>query len=177
MRATKRTIKNIENRVEAVNILNIHINHIVPLILDILKDNIALKKDYSLNKKCNDKISKYLKFLNKHNKTISTYIDTEHGYFGALHCKISFRSDCGNYTEYAEQSVYLWDNKKDLMSGIITETKLLEFKPFKIKTLKAVLNTLFTSSGIAVTPSASLSSGLSTKLFEASNVPQSNVYL
>ena len=50
MKVNKRTIKNIENRVEAVNILNKHINHIAPLILDILKDNIALKKDYSLTK-------------------------------------------------------------------------------------------------------------------------------
>tara|TARA_R100000808_G_C2108829_1_gene123564 strand:- start:81 stop:599 length:519 start_codon:yes stop_codon:yes gene_type:complete len=142
MKINKKTTKNIKNRVEAVNILNIHINHITPLILDILKDNIALKKDYSLTKKCNDKISKYLKFLNKHNKTISTYINTEFGHFGRLVCKISFSSECGNYTEYVEQNVYLWENKKDIMSGNITEIKLLEFKPFKIKTLKSVLNTI-----------------------------------
>ena len=142
MRVNKRTIKNIENRVEAVNILNIHINHIVPLILGILKDNIELKKDYSLTKKCNDKISKYLKFLNKHNKTISTYIDTEFGHFGRLVCKISFSSECGNYTEYAEQNIYLWENKRDFMSGLVTEIKLLDFNPFKIKTLKSVLNTI-----------------------------------
>tara|TARA_Y100001938_G_C7819993_1_gene296133 strand:+ start:71 stop:586 length:516 start_codon:yes stop_codon:yes gene_type:complete len=142
MRVTKKTTKNIKNRVEAVNILNIHINHITPLILDILKDNIALKKDYSLTKKCNDKISQYLKFLNKHNKTISTYINTEFGQFGRLVCKISFSSECGNYTEYVEQNVYLWENKKDFRTGFVTQTKLLEFKPFKIKTLKSVLNTI-----------------------------------
>ncbi|QDP51823.1 MAG: hypothetical protein GOVbin212_42 [Prokaryotic dsDNA virus sp.] len=142
MRVTKKTKVNINNRVEAVNILNKHINYITPLILDILKSDFALKKDYSLTKKCNDKISKYLKFINKHNKTISTYIDTERGYYGVMHCKISFSTECGNYSEYAEQSVYLWDNEKDLMTGIITDTKLLDFKPFKIKTLKSVLNAI-----------------------------------
>ena len=141
MKLHKKT-KNIKNRVKAVNILHIHLNHIVPLILDILRDNIALKKDYSLTKKCNDKLSKYLKFINEHNKTIRTYINTDYGHFGRLVSKISFRSECGNYTEYAEENIYLWDNKKDISTGLISETKLLEFKFFKIKTLKTVLNTI-----------------------------------
>ena len=41
-RTSKKTKVNIENRVEAINILNKHINHITPRILNILKSVITV---------------------------------------------------------------------------------------------------------------------------------------
>ena len=49
-------MQDINQRVEHTNILNKYINKIVPQIMDILNNNIKLKVDYTLTKKCNDLI-------------------------------------------------------------------------------------------------------------------------
>ena len=48
------TTNNIEDKVIAVNTLHKHINKVTTKIIELLKDNLTLKKDNSLTKKSMD---------------------------------------------------------------------------------------------------------------------------
>ena len=58
-------MQDINQRVEHTNILNKYINKIVPQIMDILNNNIKLKVDYTLTKKCIDLINNIITDVDK----------------------------------------------------------------------------------------------------------------
>jgi ribosomal protein L24E len=128
--------------------LNKYINEITPQILQILQENkkgmeYNLKKDGSLNKKCNDKIEKLIGYGIRP-KTIRVWISTSE-HHGLLKFDIYYKnSDRGAFsTSYIKDHVYLWsndrkwcDNKREF---VLESSKVLEFTPKTIKTEKQVI--------------------------------------
>ena len=140
-------VNNIEDKVIAVNTLHRHINKVTPKIIELLKDNLTLKKDNSLTKKSNDSISKYIGFNQKQfknneslNYSIHTYIDTQYHYFGILVFILKYKN------EYIKEKVYLWDNvrewSEDQSDFIRISSNLTQFKPRRTKTIKQVKNAI-----------------------------------
>jgi len=139
------TINNIEDKVIAVNTLHKHINKVTPKIIELLKDNLTLKKDNSLTKKSMDLISKYIghqKIEYKNNislnHTISCYIDTSYNSFGLLTFGIVYKN------QHIKEDVYLWDNVREWCTirseFVTTSTTLKPFNKRRIKTIKQVKN-------------------------------------
>ena len=143
-------MQDINKREEHTNILNKYINKIVPQIMDILNNNIKLKVDYTLTKKCNDLINNIIGYK-KRPSNIRCYIDTSSS-SGLLKLDISYSEGYGgkehsSFTTYIKDYVYLWtnDTQWDSKTGnfYIKETKLsTSFNKRPVKTLNQVLNVI-----------------------------------
>lgn len=131
----------LEKRVLTTNKLNKYINKITPKIIKVLNENLNVKKEGDMNKKCKDII--YNDILKNNPVGISVWFDCSK-YSGWLNFKTSFTSDLWS-CNYIEENVYLWNNKTDWINSdfIITDTEIIkEFKPKKIKSFKSVLNVI-----------------------------------
>ena len=134
----------VEDRTNATNKLNKYINKVIPKIMDILKNDIELKNDGTLYKKCNDKIDNIIGYK-KRPKNIRCYID-QNKYHGCLMFDISFKTSQFS-NDYIKDYVYLWTNKQNWQDDkgdfIINKTDLsTSFIKRPIKTLKQVLNVI-----------------------------------
>tara|TARA_Y100001963_G_C6723842_1_gene420445 strand:- start:166 stop:672 length:507 start_codon:yes stop_codon:yes gene_type:complete len=135
-------------KTESINKLNKYINKVTPKIIDILKDNkkgmkFNLKKDGSLNKKCNDKINKLIGYGIRP-KNIRCWIDSN-DHHGLLKFDIYYKnSDNGAFsTSYIKDHIYLWSNDRKWCDNqrefILIDSKTLEFTPKKTRTKNQVI--------------------------------------
>ena len=137
-----------ENRTKATNQLNKYINKTIPLIMEVLKDGIELKKDGTLFKKQKDKIDDIIGY-DVRPKNIRCYIDSSiHSAWLKIDIRFENNSDKKFYSSsYIKDHVYLWTNKSEWDSfkndWIITETKISDsFKKRPIKTINQVNNVI-----------------------------------
>ena len=131
----------IKKRVLITNKLNKYINEITPKIIKVLNNNLNVKKDGEMNKKCKDII--YNDILKNNPYNINVWFDCSK-YSGWLKFKTSFTSDLWS-CNYIEIPIMLWGNKTEFINSdfVITETEIIkDFTPKKIKTEKQVTNVI-----------------------------------
>jgi hypothetical protein len=107
------TINNIEDKVIVVNTLHKHINKVTPKIIELLKDNLTLKKDNSLSK---------------------------NNSFGLLTFSIRYKNQYIKEDVYLWDNVREWCSVRS--EFITTSVNLREFTPRKTKTIKQVKNAI-----------------------------------
>tara|TARA_R100000654_G_scaffold4947_1_gene14291 strand:+ start:153 stop:659 length:507 start_codon:yes stop_codon:yes gene_type:complete len=137
-----------QNRIKATNQLNKYINKTIPLIMEVLKDGIELKKDGSLFKKQQDKIDNIIGY-DVRPKNIRCYIDSSiHSAWLRIDIRYDNESDQKFYSSsYIKDHAYLWTNKTDWnvnkKDWYIIETKISDsFQKRPIKTINQVSNVI-----------------------------------
>ena len=134
----------IQKRVITTNKLNKYINKITPKIIKALNNNLNVKKDGEINKKCKDIIyNDILKNQSGYKNGINAWFDCSK-YSGWLKFRTSFTSDLWS-CNYIEIPIMLWNNKTEYINSefVITETEIIKnFTPRKIKTEKQVINVI-----------------------------------
>ena len=134
-------IEHLTERTKKVNELNNYINKVTPKIIEILKNNLVLKKDYEINKKCKDLI--YSKVLNKKPSNIQCWLECSK-FNIILRFKTCFHTELWS-SNYIEEYIYLTHNNTEWSEKerdfIVVSTDFKEFEPIKNKTFKQVLST------------------------------------